>query len=161
MDFIRSADPGDLPVVYNLFWNVIEERVYFPYDLSTPRSLIESSWVNLNNLIGVAEQDKRIVGAYIVKPNQPGYGNHIANAAYMVAPAYRGQGIGHALAAASLEAARRAGYRGMQYNLVVSTNTGAVALWQKLGFRIIGTVPGGFLHPQQGYVDAYIMFRLL
>jgi RimJ/RimL family protein N-acetyltransferase len=34
----------------------------------------------------------------------------------------------------------------MQFNFVVSTNTAAVALWQKLGFAIVGTLPKAFRH---------------
>ena len=79
----------------------------------------------------------------------------------MVDPAGRGRGIGRRLGVHSLEAARAAGFRAMQYNLVVSTNESAVYLWQELGFRIIGTVPAGFHHPGKGYVDAYIMYREL
>jgi ribosomal protein S18 acetylase RimI-like enzyme len=77
----------------------------------------------------------------------------------MVHPDQRGKGIGGDLCRHSLQIAKVLGYRGMQFNLVVSTNTGAVALWQRLGFRIIGTIPGGFKHQKLGYVDAYIMFR--
>lgn len=161
MSYIRKAEQKDLGRVYELFRQTIEERLYFPYDEQTSRAAIESAWVNPKHLIGVAEKNGEVVGAYIVKPNQPGYGSHVANAAYMVDAAYRGQGLGRALALASLTAAREAGYRAMQYNLVVSTNTAAVALWEKIGFRIIGTVPGGFLHPDQGYVDAHIMHRHL
>ena len=158
---IRSARLVDLDRVYDLFRQVIEERVYFPYDEQTTRRQVEDAWVNPKYVIGVAEEAGRVWGAYIVKPNQPGHGAHIANAAYMVDPAGRGRGIGRRLGAHSLEAARAAGFRAMQYNLVVSTNESAVYLWQELGFRIIGTVPAGFHHPEKGYVDAYIMYREL
>ena len=49
----------------------------------------------------------------------------------------------------------------MQFNFVVSTNQPAVALWQQLGFEVVGTLPGAFHHPEQGFVDAYVMFRTL
>ena len=58
-----------------------------------------------------------------------------------------------------MEWARGAGYRGMQFNAVVATNAGAVALWQSLGFTIIGTVPRAFDHPSQGLVDLHVMYR--
>jgi ribosomal protein S18 acetylase RimI-like enzyme len=57
--------------------------------------------------------------------------------------------------------ARRLGFRAMQFNFVVSTNEAAVRLWQKLGFEIVGTLPGAFHHPEKGYVDVYVMFRSL
>ena len=57
--------------------------------------------------------------------------------------------------------ARRLGFRAMQFNFVVSTNEAAVRLWQRLGFQMIGTLPGAFRHSQRGFVDAHVMFRML
>ena len=102
-----------------------------------------------------------IVGTYVIRPNQPGLGAHVANAGYMVRPDAFGRGTGSALGTHSLEEARAAGYRAMQFNAVVSTNTRAVALWERLGFRIIGTVPEGFRHAKLGFVDLHIMHRML
>lgn len=158
---IRAAIENDLERVWQLFKGIIDEDVYFAYDHTTTREQIEASWVNLKNYVYIAEIDGQIAGSFIVKPNQPGHGAHIANAAYMVDPAFRGHGIGRFLGLHSVAIAREAGFRGMQFNMVVSTNKEAVHLWQSLGFDIIGTVPGGFLHKQEGYVDAYIMFQSL
>jgi ribosomal protein S18 acetylase RimI-like enzyme len=60
-----------------------------------------------------------------------------------------------------LTEARRIGFRAMQFNFVVSTNASAIRLWQQLGFRTVGTLPGAFRHPEKGYVDVYVMFRSL
>jgi ribosomal protein S18 acetylase RimI-like enzyme len=60
-----------------------------------------------------------------------------------------------------LEQARQAGYAAMQFNFVVCTNTAAVALWKKLGFEIVGTLPKAFRHATLGDVDAYVMHRFL
>jgi ribosomal protein S18 acetylase RimI-like enzyme len=79
----------------------------------------------------------------------------------MVDPPARGRGVGRAMGEHALGEARRLGYRAMQFNFVISTNTGAVHLWQQLGFKIVGTLPGAFRHAQKGLVDAYVMFRLL
>ncbi|MEN0003644.1 MAG: N-acetyltransferase [Bacteroidota bacterium] len=157
---IRTATPEDLPTVWQLFQEIIDQKVYYPYDEYVTLAQIEA-WVNTRNLIGVVELDGQIAGAYIVRPNQPGYGAHVANAAYMVSEKFRNRGLGRALGQHSLAAAKSAGYRAMQYNFVVSTNTSAVHLWQELGFDIIGTIPGGFRHHELGYVDAYIMFQPL
>ncbi|HMO39929.1 MAG TPA: N-acetyltransferase [Saprospiraceae bacterium] len=158
---IRRMQAADFPRVWTMFKQIIDEQVYYSYDHTTTRAEIEKSWINEQNLGYVAETDGVVAGAYIVKPNQPGHGAHIANAAYMVAQEFRGQGIGRLLGEHSLAAAKAAGYRAMQYNMVIRTNTSAVQLWQSLGFRIIGTVPEAFWHYEQGYVDAYIMYRKL
>ena len=79
----------------------------------------------------------------------------------MVAPTARGLGVGRAMGEHCLSEARRLGFRAMQFNFVVSTNELAVHLWQDLGFKIIGTLPGAFRHSEKGYVDVYVMFRSL
>ena len=107
----------------------------------------------------VAEDDGRIIGSYFIKPNQPGLSAHIANCGYMVHPEVRGRGTGGKMCEHSLKIAKELGYKGMQYNIVVSTNTQAVELWKKFSFLIIGTIPAGFRHLKLGYVDAYIMIR--
>jgi ribosomal protein S18 acetylase RimI-like enzyme len=60
-----------------------------------------------------------------------------------------------------LQEARRLGFRAMQFNFVVATNKSAIRLWQRLGFEIVGTLPGAFRHPEKGCVDVYVMFRSL
>ena len=109
----------------------------------------------------VAEKDRQVAGTYILKPNQPGAGAHVANAAFMVATNARGFGVGRAMAEHCLSEARRLDFRAMQFNFVVSTNESALRLWRSLGFKIVGTVPGAFRHPVRGYVDVYVMFRSL
>jgi ribosomal protein S18 acetylase RimI-like enzyme len=61
----------------------------------------------------------------------------------------------------SLTHARSCGYRGMQFNFVVSTNDRALRLWQSLGFEVVGRLPLAFLHPAAGYVNAFVMYRPL
>ena len=158
---IRKALSSHLDLLWELFNGVIEEKIYFPYLPGTPREQLEKVWIRADNLAYIAMYQDQAAGAYILRPNQAGYGDHIANGAYMVAPKYRKLGIGRMLALHSLEAARKAGYKGMQYNLVVSTNLAAVKLWQDIGFEIIATVPEGFKHYTKGYVDAFIMFQKL
>jgi ribosomal protein S18 acetylase RimI-like enzyme len=94
--------------------------------------------------------------------NQPGLGSHIANASYIIVnSAFHGKGIGKKLCNHSITKAKKAGYLGIQFNIVVSTNKVAIDLWKKTGFEIIGTTPKGFKHQQLGYVDTYIMYRKL
>lgn len=158
---IRPAEEKDLEAIWQMWKAIMEQKIYYPYDDSYSRMDIEKSWVNLQNHTYVAVQGVEVVGAYIFKANQPGYGGHIANAAYLVKTNKRGQRIGHQLCAHSIEMAREAGYRGMQFNLVVSTNKGAIKTWLDNGFEIIGTIPEGFYHFEKGYVDAYMFFRKL
>ena len=85
----------------------------------------------------------------------------MANAGYVVAEPCRRQGIGSCLCQHSLQEARRLGFRAMQFNLVVSTNTAGIRCWQRNGFRVVGTLPEAFRHRQLGYVDALVMVQTL
>lgn len=111
-------------------------------------------------LVAVDEADT-VVGTAEIRPNQVGRGRHVANASFMVAPEQAGRGIGRVLADEVLARARAAGYRAMQFNAVVATNTRAIALWESVGFAVVGRVPGAFRHADQGEVDLLIMHRVL
>ena len=105
--------------------------------------------------------DDTIVGTAQLRPNYPALGAHIANASFMVAPEHGGKGVGRALGQYVIDQARADGFRAMQFNAVVETNTTAVKLWQSLGFEIIATLPEGFHHATKGYVGLHIMWRRL
>jgi ribosomal protein S18 acetylase RimI-like enzyme len=79
----------------------------------------------------------------------------------MVAADARGRGVATALCRFALDRARERGYAGMQFNAVAESNHAAVELYRRLGFRIVGTVPGAFAHPTQGRVGLHIMYREL
>lgn len=146
-------------------WPVIQlvlmsgDTYVFPPDI--PKDWMRSYWMGEGVLTFVATLEHQIVGTFILKPNQPGRGAHVANAAFMVHPDYQGQGIGKAMGEYALAAAKDAGFKAMQFNMVVSTNEKAVRLWQKLGFQIVGRLPKVFAHQQLGLVDAYVMHRFL
>lgn len=158
---IRPARPEDDEAIWQIFHEVIQGGDTFAFHPDTSREEGLRAWTVLPRATFVAESDGRVVGSYFVKDNQPGLGSHVCNAGYMVAGSARGLGVGRAMCAHSLDEARRLGYTAMQYNIVVSTNTSAVSLWQAMGFAIVGTLPGAFRHRQLGRVDAFVMFRQL
>jgi GNAT superfamily N-acetyltransferase len=98
-----------------------------------------------------------LVGSAKMGPNRPGRGSHIATASFMVGPTARGLGVGRRLAEDMVQWAREQGYAAVQFNAVVETNTGAVRLWQDLGFTIIGTVPAAFDSRRHGKVGLHVM----
>lgn len=158
---IRAASDGDRDAIWEIFRATVAPADAFVYDPKTPREEAEAYWFAKGTRTYVAEQDGRVIGSYILRPNRPGLGDHVSNAGFMVAPETRGLGVGRAMGEHALAEARRLGYRAMQFNFVISTNESAVHLWQELGFRIVGTLPGAFRHAQKGFVDAYVMFRSL
>jgi GNAT superfamily N-acetyltransferase len=106
----------------------------------------------------VAVVDGTVLGSAKMGPNRPGRGAHVGTASFMVAPESRGLGVGRALAEDMIAWHRARGFRGIQFNAVVETNTGAVRLWRSLGFEVVGTVPGAFEHPVHGYVGLHVMY---
>ncbi len=168
---IRSAAETDRDAIWKIFHEVVASGDTYPFDPKISREKAFAYWFQPGGHAYVAELDclkqsslqegHCLVGTYILRPNQSGGGAHVANAAFMVPTAARGQGIGRAMGEHCLSEARRLGFRAMQFNFVVSTNESAVKLWQKLGMKIVGTLPGAFRHPEKGYVDVYVMFRSL
>ena len=118
-------------------------------------------WLGHNHEVFVAEDDSGVVGTYVLRANQQGGGAHVANCGYMTAGHSTGKGVARAMCQHSLTQARERGFRAMQFNFVVSTNERAVRLWHSCGFETVGTLPGAFLHPSLGYVDALVMYRVL
>ena len=158
---IREATAANRDAIWDIFREVVAARDTYAFDPGMSRQDAPGYWFQANTRTYIAESSGRIVGTYILRPNQSGGGSHVANAAFMVAPVARGRGIGRAMAEHCLTEGRRLGFRAMQFNFVVSTNDPALRLWQKLGFKIVGTLPGAFRHPEKGYVDVYVMFRSL
>jgi len=162
MTTIRQLQPADWPSV----WQILEpvfcagDTYSFPSDISEQEAF--RAWVELPMATFVAEDEHgQLLGSYYLKANQPGQGAHVCNCGYVVSEAARGQGIASKMCEHSQAEATRLGFRAMQYNLVVSTNTGAVRLWEKHGFAIVGTLPQAFRHPVAGYVDAFVMYKSL
>ena len=158
---IRSAERRDHDAVWALFHDVVSNGTTYAYPSDMGKAEGLRLWMENPRACYVAEREGAIIGTYYLKDNQPGRGAHVCNAGYMVRADARGQGIGQALCEHSLEAARRLGYKAMQYNLVVATNEAAVHLWKKMGFDIVGTLPEAFDHAEKGLVDAHVMYRRL
>ena len=158
---IRPATNKDHDAIWDIFHAVIVPCDTYTFDPQMSREDALVYWFGSGAKTYVAEQDRQILGTYVLKQNQPAAGSHVANAAFMVAINARGLGVGRAMAEHCLSEARRFGFRAMQFNYVVSTNESALRLWRHLGFRIVGTLPDAFRHPTRGYVDVYVMFRSL
>ncbi len=159
---IRNANiVNDYEAIWEIFEAIIKTGETYVFDPKTSKESLNQHWFASYMKTFVATIDNKIVGTYIIKPNQIDLGNHIANCSYMVHPQFSNQGIGNALCKHSFEIAKENGFLGIQFNIVVSTNLAAVQLWQKNGFSIIGTTPNGFRHARLGFVDTYIMFKSL
>lgn len=158
---IRKATDSDKNAVWEIFQEVVShgDTYVFAPDISEEEAM--AYWMGDGTHCYVAEENGKILGTYIIKNNQPALGSHVANASFMVHKDTRGKGVGEAMGKSALAEAKNLGYKSMQFNIVIATNKGAIKLWEKLGFKIIGTAPEAFNHKELGFVDAHIMHRHL
>ena len=158
---IRPFASADADAVWRILEPVIRagETYTLARDMSGADAL--AYWTAADKETFVAESDGVIVGTYYLRANQAGGGAHVCNCGYMTAAEAGGKGVARAMCQHSLERARDRGFRAMQFNFVVSTNTRAVALWTSLDFEVVGRLPGAFAHPTRGFIDALVMFRAL
>jgi ribosomal protein S18 acetylase RimI-like enzyme len=162
---VREWGPADADAVWRIFRDVVAAGDTYAYAPETGRAEALRLWTGGAGtrcfVAGAGDGDGPVVGTYMLRPNQPGLGAHVANAAFMVDPGARGRGIGRALGSHALATAAELGFRAMQFNLVVAANEPAVRLWRSLGFEVVGRLPGAFHRRRETYVDALIMFRTL
>ena len=159
---IRVLQEQDWPAVWQLMKPLIRAGETYPYAVDMTVDQARRMWLDATEAVYVAEDDGGdLQGTYYIKPNQPTLGAHVANCGYMVAEQARGRGIATAMCAHSQREALRMGYRAMQFNLVVETNAASVHLWKKMGFDVVGRLPGAFKHATSGFVDAFVMYKVL
>jgi GNAT superfamily N-acetyltransferase len=160
---IREATSSDWPAI----WPFLREILAAGETYTLPRDLGEADaraiWMlePPDRTVVAIDDDGIVLGTAKMNRNHSGPASHIASASFMVDPAASGRGVGRALGGYVLGWARGAGYRAMQFNSVVETNTRAVALWRSLGFEVMTTLPEAFLHPREGYVGLHVMWRVL
>lgn len=158
---IRLFEPKDWEQIWLFMEPVFRAGKTYAYSPQISESEAYDVWVNQPLATFVSEEEGEIFGTYFIKPNQPGLGSHVCNCGYIVSNQARGRGIASRMCDHSQAEAISRGFLAMQFNLVVSTNDTAVQLWKKHGFAIIGTLPGAFRDLQQGFVDAFVMFKPL
>ena len=159
---IRPFEAQDWPLVWPLLHTTFASGDTYAYAPGSSEADIYQAWIKLPLATYVAyDAQGQLLGTYVLKVNQPGLGSHVSNCGYVVSPAAQGQGVASAMCEHSQQEAIKRGFSAMQFNLVVATNERAVALWQRMGFDIVGTLPGAFKHQKLGFVDAYVMFKRL
>ncbi len=140
---VREYSNNDLDGIIRIWNEVVEDGIAFPQeDLLDNESGAE--FFASQSYTGVAEEDGVIYGLYILHPNNVGRCGHICNASYAVSSDARGRHIGEQLVKDCLRKGKELGFRVLQFNAVVESNTHARHLYERLGFTQLGTIPGGF-----------------
>ena len=158
---VREAQPVDFAAIWPIFQQIVAMGDTYGYERDITEQEARRVWMELPAKTFVAEQDGQILGTYYIKTNQAGPGSHVRNCGYMVATDSRGRGLASLMCEHSQKVAIELGFEAMQFNFVATTNDGAVNLWKKLGFNIVGVLPKAFNHPLHGNVDALVMHKFL
>lgn len=160
---IRDANAEDWAAIWPFWQTIVAAGETYSYDRDLDEDRARGLWMlePPGRTVVALDENDTAVGTAKMHPNHGGPAAHVATASFMVDPAHGGKGVGRALGEYVLEWARSAGYRAMQFNAVVETNTGAVGLWCSLGFEVLATVPEAFAHPVHGFVGLHIMHRSL
>ncbi|MGH8893959.1 MAG: GNAT family N-acetyltransferase [Actinomycetes bacterium] len=163
---IRPGVEADWAAIWPFFSAIVAAGETYAYPDGLTLESARPLWMEVPpglTVVAVQPRDgsETVVGSAKMGPNRPGRGAHVATASFMVDPAHQGQGVGRALCQYVVDWARDTGYRSMQFNAVVETNTGAVGLWRSLGFEILATVPEAFDHRRHGLVGLHVMYRKL
>jgi len=159
---IRKYQESDWTSIWPILQTTIKAGDSYAFPLDSTEQEIHKIWIETPAAAFVAcNGDGEILGSYFIKPNQPGLGAHVCNGGYVVDVKAQGQGVASLMCEHSQVEAIAMGFRAMQFNFVVETNERAVRLWQRLGFDIVGRLPGAFNHKTLGYVDAFVMFKQL
>lgn len=149
---IREATTGDWTAIWPFFHEIVAEGETFTYPLDLREDEARDWWLlgAPNRTVVAVDDDGTVLGTAKMNRNHMGNGSHIASASYMVDTRHSGRGVGRALCEYTIDWARTAGFRAMQFNAVVETNSAAVGLYRSLGFEVLGTLPEGFSHPEEG-----------
>lgn len=159
MTEIREATANDFDAIWPIFSEIAKAGDTYAYEPTISKAEAERVWMRAPRKTFVYEDAGDILGTYYLKTNQAGPGSHVCNCGYMVASKARGKGIARNLCEHSQLVAKQLAYKAMQFNFVAESNEGAVYLWQKLGFDIVGRIPRAFNHPSKGLVAALVMYK--
>jgi len=158
---IRKATEADFHSIWEIYQEIITARDTYSNYENTTKEDAHTKWMDEETHTYVATMDNTVVAAYLLKANWLGYGDHVANASFIVSSKHRGNGIGKLLGQHALATSRTLKFEAIQFNYVISSNLPAVELWKSLGFNIIGVVPKGYRNSNDERIDVYIMHRFL
>ena len=167
MALIRPIEGADWPQVHAIVVEVARDGTTYTMDVPASEDETRAFWSGDHVVVAVDDEpgSQQVLGSAVMKPNRPVQGSHVGTASFMIGSAARGRGIGRALGEYVVDWHRQHGFRAIQFNAVVSTNTAAIRLWRSLGFEIVGTVPDAFRLPTDesdaSYADLHVMHLAL
>lgn len=168
---VRLAGMSDLAIsavtrdAFGRIWPILESTIRdgaaYALDRDMTSDQARDYWFGPGHHVFTATHDGQILGSYFLRANARGGGAHVANAGFVTAPQHRGHGVARAMGEHCAAQAKALGFKAIQFNFVVAANTGAVHLWQSLGYAIVGTLPRAFALPSGEFSDVFVMFLAL
>ena len=159
---IRRATQADWPALWGMIEPVFRAGDTYAVDPDITENAARTLWLDGPAATFVAEQHDGVpLGTYYIRANFSGGADHICNCGYITSMQAAGKGVATSMCLHSQDTARGLGFRAMQFNLVLASNTRAVALWHRLGYETVGQLPDAFRHPSLGLVNAHIMWKTL
>ena len=158
---IKEIQENQFDEIWPIFQDVVKDADSYPYSPDITKEEAKKLWFSSDAHVYVAYLDDQPVATRYIAPNKVGLGNHIANTGVMIDKKYRRRSLGKAMMEFAIKKATELGYRAIQVNLVLCTNTASVKICKEYGFKIVGTIPDAFHYKKEKYVDAYIMYRAL
>ena len=159
---IRAYDQKDAAGAVDVWNEVVEDGIAFPQtDFLTEET--GDQFFSEQSFTGIAYDvdSGKIVGLYILHPNNVGRCGHICNTSYAVQKGLRGHRIGEKLVLDSIRQGKALGFKILQFNAVVKSNEHALRLYNKLGFTQLGVIPQGFLMKDGSYEDIIPHYHML
>lgn len=156
---LQTYKSNDEDELFAIFKEVVDTGCQFPYESSSKDEFHAQFFAPTSQVYVCRSSQGHVIGGFYLRPNYSGRSGHIANAAYMIKSTHRGLGIGTLLIKASLQIAKSLGFLAMQFNMVLSQNTNAIKLYEKLGFEIIGTIPNAIRNSDKSFQDGHTMYR--
>ena len=158
---IREVGPEQFDEIWPIFEEVARAGDTYPYPMDVSKEEARAYWFMPHARVYHGYLDGVPVASRYIVPNKPGLAAHVCNTGVIIDKHYRGKGLGKQMMAFCLQKTKELGFKAIQLNLVVSTNTASIKICQKNGFEIVGTLPGAFFHKEERYVDAYVMYKTL
>lgn len=158
---IRPTTPADHQTLWDMLRPVFRAGTTYAIDPGISQSDAVAYWTGADAGSYILQDGDQLLGTYYIKTNQPGGGSHVCNCGFITAPKSGGKGAARHMLSDALTRAKTAGYKAMQFNFVLTNNTRAIDIWTRAGFDTVGRLPQAFDHPEDGMIDALVMFKTL
>lgn len=150
---VREYVESDIQAMVSIWNEVVEDGIAFPQEDKLDIKTGASFFADQTYTAVAVDDSNRVLGLYILHPNNIGRCGHICNASYAVDSTLRGLHIGERLVSDCLQQGKAHGFGVLQFNAVVASNIHARHLYERLGFTQLGTIPKGFRMKDGHYED--------